>query len=133
MNVKPLEKHHWVQIVDIHEKHFKDEFPLEDIFSEHILNRFVVTDESDKVITYGGIKLLFELFTVTDLDRPVRERVIALKTYLNKAITEARKREYEQVHCFATHPINGSQDNWIEMLEKVGFTKTKGPALYINL
>jgi len=128
MKVEHLNPEYFRQVVRIHEKHFRNEFPLENILDSKILNQLVIVDNDDNVITFGGIKLLFELFLVTDLDRSPRDRVLALKTFLNKAITEARRKEFEQVHCFPSEI-----GDWVEILGKVGFSQTKGRALYMNL
>ena len=131
MHVKAISNQYYPQFLQIHNKHFKDEFELSELFDDKVLNKFVITDDDDKVVTFGGIKLLFELACVTDLDRTPRERVVALKTFLDTALSQARKKQFEQLHCFATHNIEDNK--WVGMLEKVGFSQTKGRALYINL
>ena len=128
MIIKSLDESSHDQIVEIHQKYFKNEFSLDDLFNDKLLDQIVVCDDNDKVITYGGIRLLFEIIAVTDLSRTVRERREALIKMLDAIIFIAERKKFEQIHCFPTHG-----EEWTSHLKDVGFKETKGRALYLNV
>ena len=128
MIIKQLDEQSFNQIKEIHNKYFSDQFDLNDLFNNKILDQIVVCDDNNKVITYGGIKLLFEVVAVTDLNRSARDRKQALIKMLDVIISIAEKKKFEQIHCFPTF-----NEKWTEHLKDIGFKQTKGTALYLNV
>lgn len=123
MIIRSLQSNDLEKLKDIHEKFFKDDFPLPD-FTKFIC-AFVVTDTNDRVISGGGIRTICESVIVTDKDFSARDRKQALLEMLQSSIYFANKSGFDQIHAFVT------DDKWYEKLKKYGFNDCKGRVIFI--
>ena len=110
----------------IHAKFYKHEFEFPDIFN-HYLSAFVVTDENDRIITGGGVRVIAEAIAITDKDYPIKERREALMEMLRASMFTANAQGFNQLHAFI------QDGKWLRHLKRAGFNNTKGQALVLNL
>lgn len=114
------------RIKRIHERHYKTEFDLPNLF--HAFHGvFAVTDDSDNIITVGGVRPLAEVVAVTDKDFSVRDRREALYKLLDGMAFIAGNHNYDAIHCFVQDRI------WLSQLLEVGFRHTKGTSLLFEV
>lgn len=125
MNIRAITPEDIREIKKIHEAHFSSEFDFEE-FRSHFLGYFVVEDEQG-IISAGGVRTIAENVLVTNLDRSVRDRKLALVNVLQTSMFIASRHGYDQLHAFV-------QDSEFEKhLHKVGFRGTKGKSLVMDV
>ena len=118
LTIEDIEK-----LKEIHQKYYSDfEFPD---FSKFLCS-FAVTDESNRIITGGGVKPIAESILLTDKQFSARDRRIALLQILQASMFVIGKAGYDQLHAFI------KDEKWSVQLKKYGFRNCKGEALYIN-
>jgi len=123
--IRAITKRDLTQISEIHSKFHESEFPLSDL-NRFICSFAVVDDETDKVITAGGIRAISEMIIVTDKDVDIHQRRLALLQMLTAGVQTTRMAGYEQLHAFI------QDDKWLRHLIKYGFRPTVGKSLVIN-
>ena len=114
------------QVVDIHKQFYEKTFPFPDLSDPKWLGKYVVTDDYDNVILFGGAKLIVEAIAVTDKRRSVRDRREALMKLLQAEIFCCGAYNFDQLHAFIQDPI------WEGHLKKYGFRNCKGQAIVID-
>ena len=110
----------------IHGRYYYDEFEFPNFFHNY-LSSFVVTNEEDKIITGGGVRLIAESVIITDKSVSARERKLALEEMFRASAFTASARDFKQLHAFI------QDENWLRHLTKVGFRETVGKSLVLNL
>lgn len=124
--IRALLKRDQIQIKDIHEQFYKDEFDLSEM--TNFTCGFTSVDENDKVICAGGIKTLMEMIIVTDKNIDITKRQLALYDMLNTAGKSTKACGYDLLHIFI------QDDKWARYLIKhVGFKPTIGKSLVIGV
>ena len=122
MVVRSIEPKDTSKLIKIHEQFYKEEFPLPD-FTKNYLATFVVTTDNDEIITVGGVKNILESIVMTDKSFSPRIRKDALFYILEGSIYFVDRSGHNELHCY----VQG--DNWVKILNKVGFRPTKGQSL----
>lgn len=124
MIVRKMNQNDLLEINNIHEKFYKNEFELPDF--TRFLGAFTVID-NDKIITAGGVRPIIESLLITNKGVSVRKRVVALEMILQTLKFTCQKYEMDQIHAFV-------QDiNWERCLIVKGFKPCKGNAVYLNI
>lgn len=115
-----------VQINDIHENFYKNEFQLSEL--DNLTVGFTAVDANDRIICAGGIRTIMEMVIVTDKNRDVGSRQVALYDMLNTAVNSTKLAGYDQLHAFI------QDEKWAKYLIKhVGFQPTVGQSLVIGV
>ena len=126
MNIRAITLKDIEILKDLHYRFYKDEFEFPD-FLNNFLSSFVVTDDNDKIIIGGGVRLITESVIVTDKNYPIKDRRLALLEILRASMFTAARENYNELHAFV------QDDKWMRHLKTHGFRDTKGKALVINL
>jgi hypothetical protein len=113
------------QLSEIHDKFYKDEFPLSDFFN-HPFGQVTVT-ENDKIICAASTREILELIAVTNKDFSVRKRREALLMVLQSSMFLAARTDFNQLHAFI------QDEKWMKHLGEYGFKKTKGQSLVLSV
>lgn len=125
MIIRSFEPKDITWVVQMHEKHFKEEFELPNFLKGY---HCVYTIENDKeIIVVGGVRPLAELVVVTDMDTYPRPRVEALRKMTQAGVFTAGAYHYDQLHCF----VQG--EAWIRQVQSVHFRPTVGTAMVMDL
>ena len=64
MIIRPFEERDFPSLKNIHEKFYRDEFEAQELFRNALA--LYVVEESDKVITIGGVRAIAESVCMTD-------------------------------------------------------------------
>lgn len=88
---------------------------------------FVVTQDKDKIIVAGGVKLIAEVIFLTDKDQPVRVRFDALLQALGSSIIIAQGMKYGQLHAFVN-----KDEQYVKHMKKFGFKNLDAEVLMID-
>lgn len=113
------------KIHEIHQKYYRDEFPLGDFFN-HPFQQVVVT-EDDEIVCAASTREILEIVAVTNKDFSVRRRRKALLDVLQSAMFTAARTNFNQLHVFIQDEV------WKKHLEKYGFKDTKGQSLVLSI
>lgn len=114
-----------IQLKEIHEKYYKEEFPLAD-FCTAFIDFFVVV-EDDVIITAGGVRAIAESILMTNKDMSPRTRQRALLQMLQTQLFTCSKLKFTQLHAFV------QDKTWENHLKDVGFKDCKGHPLFIEV
>src|ERR1700740_1051165 len=117
--IRAITKRDLSQIEAIHKKFYGNEFPISDLH-KFICSFAVVDDETDKVITAGGIRSIAEIVIVTDKDVDIKQRRLALLQMMTAGVQTTRMAEYDQLHAFI------QDQKWLRHLTRYGFRPTAG-------
>lgn len=102
--------------------HPKDAFPeLDNLVGASL----VITDNKDKIISFGGVELIAEGVTITDNEFSEYARTTALQILLQSMLVTCSRFEKSHLHTFIQDDIP-----WIKALYAVGFKDVGGKALY---
>ena len=123
--IREIRKNDLYQLKEIHQKFYENEFNFPDFF-ENFLCVFTVVDDNDNIISTGGVRTIIEAVAITDKDKSVRARRVALYELLAASQYVINRSGYNELHAFIQDPI------WREHLIKAGFVPTKGNALVIG-
>lgn len=126
MNIRPLAESDLPTLRLLHEEFYADEFKLEEMFRNYVELYAVTTDEG-QLVSAGGFRAIAESVLITNKRCSVRKRREALITILEASKIRLKEHGFDQLHAFI------QDDVWLEHLEKVGFTPTKGKALLLCL
>lgn len=126
MNIRALRPEDIDQLRNIHSSYFKEQFEFPD-FLNNFLCAFVVIDDSDTIISAGGVRAIAESIIITDKSYPIKERRSALYQVLDASCFISKRASFDQLHAFI------QDDNWLRHLQKIGFSRTKGQALVLNI
>ena len=107
----------------IHREQYGNEFEFPDLTSRNFIQTFAVTDNADRIISGGGIKLIAEAVLITNKEYPVLERKEALEEILSFTQHICARYGYDQLHAFVQDPM------WIKVLNKYKFRTCAGQAL----
>ena len=122
MRFENLKDEHIEQIREINDR--QEKFDLNKAF----VASGVVVDESDRVVAFGGIKPIYEVVFIVDLDRSKRDRIEAIRQLLPFGKSRSAQKGVEHWHVFVSEP------EFIEVLKKhFGFKKCEGDALILEL
>lgn len=88
---------------------------------------FVVTDDDEKIIVAGGVKMLAELTVVSDQKQSVRIRQEALLQALGSAIIITKDMGHNQLHAF----VNGNPEFAVH-LQRYGFRPIDAKLLVLD-
>ena len=123
--IRSIMKRDLVQLKDIHEKFYSNEFPISDLAG--LACAFCVVDEFDRVVTAGGVRTIVEAVIVTDKDVDVEHRRFALLEMMKTATDTTRAMGYDQLHAFV------QDEKWQRHLIKYGFKPTIGKSLVTRI
>lgn len=114
------------ELYDIHRRFYEKEFdfPFGKEFRP-LLDKYLVIDDNDKIITFGSLELSVEAIAITDLARTTREREEALRKLLEALKFSARNHNFNMFHCTIQDP------KWESILKKHEFNNCKGSYLYL--
>ena len=124
--IRALLKRDQIQIADIHQNFYKDEFSLDEL--KNLTCGFTAVDANDRVICAGGIRSIMEMVIVTDKNVDISQRQVALYDMLTAASHATNGAGYKQLHAFI------QDEKWAKYLIKhVGFKPTVGQSLVIGV
>jgi hypothetical protein len=115
------------KLIEIHDKFYKHEFSFPNFFDNFRYTLVITDDGSDKIITACGARPILEMIAITDKSFPATQRISALTKVLQASEFIVSKLGFDQIHAFV------QDNNWEEILKKVGFSECKGKALYLNI
>jgi hypothetical protein len=87
---------------------------------------FVVEDEQG-VVSFGGVRAIPEIITVTNMTRTPSERIQALYNLLDASIFVSQRCGYQQLYAWS----QGSK--WTKRIMKNGFRPSDGQSLILDL
>lgn len=111
----------------IHQQFYEEQFIFPEFDDPKWVGKYVVTDDFDNIVLFGGTKLILETVAVTDKRYSVRERRSALLQFLQAAIFVSAGLNFDQLHAFI------QEESWAKHLKKYKFKPCKGEALVLNL
>ena len=94
--------------------------------TQNYLCAFTVLGSDGRIVTTGGVRVIPEVTLMTDKERPVRERVQALRQVLSVAGFITRDSNFSWLHAVTDDPT------WANQMETVGFTP-RGQDLEIHV
>ena len=99
-----------------------------DFVSPHsnYLCAFTVLGNDGRIVTTGGVRVIPEVTLITDKERSVRERVMALRQVLSVAGFITRDANFSWLHAVTDDPI------WANQMQEAGFVP-RGQDLEINV
>jgi hypothetical protein len=125
--IRNLSERDLPKLLDIHRNFYEKEFIFPELNDPKWLGKYVVTDDYDNVILFGGVRLLAESVAMTDKRYSVRERKAALIKLLQASLFVSSHLNFDQLHAFI------QDETWSKHLKKYGFKPCKGAPLVINL
>lgn len=128
MKIRELNRNDLFQVDRLHTKFFPElEYP--DFLGPDYKCPFVVTDDENRIITAGGIKLLPEIVLVTDKSVSVKVRYDALLQALGSAIHIGKDMKVPELFTLVF-----DDDNYVRILQRRGFKLMRDTAiLTLNL
>lgn len=126
MIIRPLSSSDLDELRTIHEKYYKDEFCFDDFISGFLAS-CVISDESGRIVSAGGMRALAEMVLITNKDCSVRDRREALYMILNASCYQAPRLGFNSLHAFI------QEEKWLKQLKRIGFKETKGKSLVLPL
>jgi N-acetylglutamate synthase-like GNAT family acetyltransferase len=114
-----------IQLKQIHEKFYKEEFEFQDFCSQFI--DFFIIEEYGRIISAGGIRSIAESVIMTDKEMLSKTKVRALHQMLEAQMFTCGRLGYHQLHAFI------QEKDWERHLIKIGFKQCKGDALFIGV
>lgn len=109
----------------LHAQYYYPEFSYPDF--RKFIATFAVCDDSNHIISAGGIRPIAESIIITDKFRSKRERIEALIKVLGISQEICTQNGLDQLHAFI-------QDNkWERVLRAYGFNNCKGNALILQV
>jgi len=76
---------------------------------------FTILGNDDKIITTGGVRVIAEITLITDKNRAIKERVLALREVLKISSFIAREFRFDRLHAVTDDPT------WANQMQEVGF------------
>lgn len=127
MNIRLARRGDLSKLEQIYQEYYKDEFPFPFASNEkrRILDKFVVEDDDENIITCGALELLSEVVAITDKSFDARIRREALYKLFQALLFNADKFSFDQIHCTV---IN--DPNWERHLIDIGWKNCKGNFLF---
>lgn len=126
MNIRSLQTNDINELKRIHELYFREEFEFPDFLNGYYCV-FVVTDDSNSIITAGGVRPIAESVIITNQDYSVRKRMDALNKLLDASRFTCNQSGYNQLHAFIQNKT------WLTQLYDKGFRPTKGESIVIDV
>ncbi len=124
--IRGYEERDLEQVKRIHEKFYKNQFPLPDFFNNFVCAFSVI--ENDKLILSGGVRTILETIAITDKDNPVRLRAKSLFELLSAMEYISDRNGYKELHTTVIDdPV------WEKQLKSVGFQNVKGNVLVLEI
>ena len=123
MIIRGLSSNDIGKLKEVHERYYKDKFPFPD-FIDNYIGTFTVVDDSNRVITGGGLRVIPEAVIITDKSFSPSQREKALLMVLDVALYLVRKNRFSQLHAFVE-----DDPNWVHVLKKHGFRDIVGTGL----
>jgi hypothetical protein len=114
-------------IQEIHDKFYKQEFPLSDLVSGgNWLGRYIICNNDNELVVAGGVRSIAEVVAITDKTKSIKDRRKALLELL--LVCEfISKEKYNQLHASIQDSV------WEEHLLKYGFNPCAGKMLFLNI
>jgi hypothetical protein len=125
--IRQLEDKDVCRVLDIHKRFYEKEFIFPDLCDPKWLGKYVVTDEWDNIILFGGVKLLIESIAVTDKSREIKERRDALIKLLQASLFLGGHLGFDSIHAFIQDP------KWAGHLKHHGFRTCRGEVLITDI
>lgn len=126
MIIRAMSEKDFEEINEIHEKFYAREFTLPDLTK--FLGAFVVTNDSNEIITAGGIRPIIESVIVTNKDISIEERRLALYQMLHAQMFTCARIGFTELHASIVN-----DKKWKQHLIKSGFRPIKGEMLVIDV
>jgi hypothetical protein len=126
MKVRPIETTDIEALRYIHEQYYQKDFDFPNFFS-HFLAPLAITDDSNRIITAGGILPIAEIIILTDKNIDLMDRVKALQLILEKSKYMARLYHFPRIHGFV------HEQTWKKYMLVAGFKQCKGDILSIEV
>lgn len=125
MNIRFAEPRDLPALKLIHSQFYEKDFPFPNL--QHFIGTFVVTDDNDRIITFGGVRYLLEAVALTNKNFSPRQRKAALNQLLYGLGMITQENKFDKFHVFIT------ESDWKKHLLKSGFNPCVGEALYIDV
>jgi len=87
---------------------------------------FTILGNDNKIITTGGVRTIAEITLITDKDRNLKDRVLALREVLRVSSFIAREFRFDWLHAITDDPT------WANQMQTVGFVP-RGQELEIEV
>lgn len=126
VSLRQLNPSDLAELKRIHGKFYSKEFSFHDLF-DNSLSSLVVTDNNDKIIVGGQVRVIAEATIVTDKDVNIELRRKALNRLLNAFKFSIASKGFYQLHAFVQDEV------WERHLKRHGFKDTVGKSLVINV
>lgn len=126
MIIRTFDKSDVDELKVIHERYYQDKFPFPDFFN-HFVGRFSVVDDTDRIISAGGVRLLLESVIITDKAYSLKQRRNALLMILQASLFCMGRNKFDQLHAFIQ-----DDEVWVKALKHYGFQDINGKGLVIN-
>jgi len=125
--IRSLLKDDFDKVKEIHEKFYKTEFDLPNFLDKYLCAFAVEDEDTNEVISLGGIRTIVESIVMTNKDFSPRDRRKALLEILAASLHFTEKFKYNQIHAFV------QESDWEHHLRKVGFKDINGKGLVLSL
>jgi hypothetical protein len=125
MNIRAINEGDICKLRKIHQEFYKDEFEFPDFLNNYLCT-FCITDEQDKIISAGGIRLITEIVALTDKNHSTRKRRTALYQILQASQYLTQRAGFDRLHIVTEQKI------WKHQLEEAGF-HSRGDILVLDI
>lgn len=116
MNIRLIRWKEVDELLEIWKKHFSNDFPFPLDSNRKQLERYVVVDDNDKIITFGMLELYPEINSMSDLDMNVIVRRDAYHMLLDQLEKDSLHYKMKELYC----SISG--EGWERHVRREGFT-----------
>lgn len=123
MVIKPYDSSDDLMIRDIHQKYYRDQFPVP-MFNNGI-NVITIMDNDSLVLT-GGLIPMIEAVAISNPEISIRKRIEALRILHQMNMFSANELGMNQIH------IQVHDEKWLEILKKKGYQICKGTMMVLN-
>jgi len=106
--------------------HPKDAFPNFKNFYSPIL---VITDDHDRIISYGAVEAIAEAVTITDNEFSSHVRTTALRNLLRHMLLTCGRIHQDHLHAF----VDGHDEAWIKAIKWAGFKPVDSDPFFLEV
>lgn len=122
MIIRSIKQDDFDQIKLIYEKYYSKEFEFPD-FITHYLSAFVVTDDTNKIITVAGVRTILEAVMMTDINTSNRTKMKAFHMAKEQLLSITCNSNYNELHALSFDP------KWTHLMKRGGFEEHPGTFL----
>lgn len=110
-------------LLRIHQNFYESEFSISEFDVNNFIDKFVIADESNQIVSICGVRNIAEIIAVTDKNHSVRARREALMKMLEVSNFIARRSDFDSIHAFVQDKV------WLNQLLRHGFKLTNGTTI----